>query len=579
MKKNNILCVILARGGSKGIPLKNITKINKHPLISYSIEAAKKSLMINNIVVSSDSNKIKKIARDYGAETPFTRSKQLSSDKAYSVDALRDALIRCESIYKTKFSHVIELPCVAPFRDSHDIDRALKILTKNKKNYDSVIGYVNTGEKHPVRLKRIKNFKASSFCQEYKESHRHSRRQDFEPCYIRNGSIYAMTRNCLINKKSREGNNSYSFIMPKEKSINIDDKFDLLIAKLMIEKGLSNNKPKKRKKLSIIKKKFILNKKKKLLITCPTFFINKNIIKNLKKKYDLVIDSKNIKINNNLLKNTNYWICNPCPTYKIDKKLLEKFSNLEILITPSTGSNHIDHEYCKNKIKIFSLKNNRYIKQIKASSEYTFAMLLTAARKIPTAIDYVKKGYWRNIEDKLRSFEFKGKTLGIIGFGRIGQNLYKYSKAFELNVIAYDPFIKNYKKSQNLKFASNLKTLCNKSDIICVCVNLNYETKNLINENIFKQMKKGVIFINSSRGEVVNEIDLLKYLKNKKISTAFLDVLSNENDQDFEKNKLIKYSIKNNNLYISPHIAGLTYQSEIKAFEYSIKILHEFTKK
>ena len=132
-----VLSVILARGGSRGIPKKNIYKICGHPLISYSIEAAKKSQYINEIVVSTDDKQIAKIARNYGAKIPFLRSKKLSGDKVPSVDALLDCVKRSENFFKKKFDFIIELPCVAPIRDNIDIDNALKILFTKK--YDSVI--------------------------------------------------------------------------------------------------------------------------------------------------------------------------------------------------------------------------------------------------------------------------------------------------------------------------------------------------------------------------------------------------------------------------------------------------------
>ena len=263
-----VLAVILARGGSKGIPLKNIANINGHPLISYSITAALKSKLVNKIVVSTDSEQITKVSRIYGADVPFKRSSRLSGDKITSAEALRDAVIKSEKIFRTTYDFIIELPCVSPFRDNLDIDNALKILINNKK-LDSVISYVNTGEKHPVRLKRIVNGKVTNFCKEYKESKFHSRRQDFEPCFIRNGAIYAMRRDVIIKKKNREGSYSFPFIMPQEKSLNIDEKFDLKLASLMIEDGMCNNQP------SLIpnEDKFINNKRKKnILITTPTFF-------------------------------------------------------------------------------------------------------------------------------------------------------------------------------------------------------------------------------------------------------------------------------------------------------------------
>ena len=203
MKKRNCLAVILARGGSKGIKQKNIKKINNHPLISYSIYAALKSKYIEKIIVSSDSNKIRNVAKIYGAEAPFKRPKILSGDKVPSVTALKHAVIETEKIYKRKFDYIIELPCVSPLRDHTDVDKAVEILIEKK--YDSVISYVNTGEKHPTRLKRIKNNIVTNFCKDYPEPDIGSRRQDFEECYIRNGAIYAMTRKTLIEKNSRNG--------------------------------------------------------------------------------------------------------------------------------------------------------------------------------------------------------------------------------------------------------------------------------------------------------------------------------------------------------------------------------------
>ena len=151
----NIIAIIQARGGSKTIPKKNIYPINGHPLISYTISAALNSKLINKLVVSTDDVEIKKVALNYGAEVPFMRPKKLARDNTYSVDSLRYTVKECEKYYNQKFDIVIELPCVSPFRTNKNIDEVLEILIKNKK-LDSVTSYVSTGEKHPIRLKRIK---------------------------------------------------------------------------------------------------------------------------------------------------------------------------------------------------------------------------------------------------------------------------------------------------------------------------------------------------------------------------------------------------------------------------------------
>jgi len=344
-KRKSVLAVILARGGSKGIKKKNIKKINNHPLISYSIYAALKSKYVDKLVVSSDSNEIRNVAKSYGAEAPFVRPKILSGDKVPSVTALKHAALETEKIFKNKYDYIIELPCVSPLRDSFDVDKAIEILVKKK--YDSVISYVDTGEKHPTRLKRIKNNLVTNFCKDYPEPDIGSRRQDFESCYIRNGAIYGMSRETLVEKNSRNGKKSFPYIMQDEKSINIDTIFDFKIAELLIENGRCKNFP---SKVLDIERKFIEKKDKiNLLVTSPMDFLKKN--KNeLEKKFNVFYG---YKLNFDQIKKIIYkfesWICHPSPKFIIKDDLLDHAKNLKIIATPSTGVNHISIDYCKKK--------------------------------------------------------------------------------------------------------------------------------------------------------------------------------------------------------------------------------------
>ncbi len=564
IKNNKILCVIQARGGSKGIPNKNIYKLNEHPLISYSIAAAKKAKYIDDIIVSTDSIKIAKVANEYGVATPFLRPKSLATDKTPSVDSLFFALKKTEKIYKKTYDYIIELPCVAPLRDHNDVNKSIEII--HKKKSDSVIGYVDTGEKHPLRLKKIRNNKMTNFCKEYPETERSSFRQSFEPSYIRNGSIYLMSRKCLL-KKSRIGKNSIPFIMPQEKSINIDEKFDLLTAKHLIENGFCKNLPKK-----IILQKKNISTKKNILVSTPVHFM-KNIIKDFDKlgetHYCHGANSKEIK---NLIKNVNIWICSPSPDYYIDENILKHAKKLNYIITPSTGSNHISHKDCKKlKIKIKSIKKTKNIKQISASSEFTFSLMLNLVRKINKAENIVRSGHWRNMEDHLRSIELKHKNVGIVGFGRIGSNLARYCKAFHMNIFAYEP---NFKiKSKFVNQCSDVKKLLSSSDIIFICVHLDDSTKMMVNKTWFNQMTRKPFFINTSRGEIIDEKSLINALKNNKIKGAAIDVLSNEQNILSKGHKLVEYQKNNDNLIITPHIAGLTVDSELKAAKEVIKII------
>ena len=568
----NILAVILARGGSKGIPKKNIINISGHPLISYSIEAAKNSKFINDLVVSTDDKNIATVAKKYGAKIPFIRSKNLAQDKTPSVDALYDCVLRTESFYKKQYDYIIELPCVSPLRDHKDIDEALNILIK--RGYDSVISYANTGEKHPTRLKRIKNNKVTNFCKDYPESDVGSRRQDFEACYIRNGAIYSMTRDCLINRKSRNGKNSFPYIMSSNKSINIDEKFDLKLASLLIENGECLNKPKLIKKIhnTTNPKNF---SKHNLLITAPFEFLLEEK-KKLEKKFNCNF-SEELKKENVIknLRNCQAWLCQPSPQYKINKSILKKALFLKTIITPSTGTTHIDLNYCKKRnIKVIPITASNDFKKITASSEYTFMMGLLSQRKIFDSIRLTKQGYWRDVEKDLRGFELSDKRVAIIGFGRIGQNLLKYSLAFNAKPLVYDPYTKN--KSKYLK--KDLTKVISKAELVFICISFSKKNSNFINKNFISKMKNNPALINTSRGEVINELDLIRALKTKKIKLAYVDVVKNEQKLHYKKNILINYSQNNKNLIVTPHIAGLTFDSEKKAANICIKNLSNFFK-
>ena len=177
---------------------------------------------------------------------------------------------------------------------------------------------------------------------------------------------------------------------------------------------------------------------------------------------------------------------------------------------------------------------------------------------------------WREVEDNFRGVELRGKNLGIVGFGRIGSNVAKYAIAMGMNVVAYDPqkVIKG-----KVKQYKSIKQLLNLSDIVLIAVHLDSKTKDRVDKKWFDSMKDGVYFINISRGEIVVEKDLIKALSSGKIKSAGLDVIRNEISNDIKRSKVIDYARNNENLIITPHIAGLTIDSELKAAEFAIKML------
>ena len=237
MKNNKkILAVILARGGSKQIPKKNLALLNNVPLIAYTIAEAKNSKYISELVVSSDDDEIRKISIQYGAEAPFKRPDYLSGDKAKPVECSLHATKFMEKKNNIKYDYVVELLCTNPFKTTFDIDSAIKIQIES--DADSVIGVMRLDDHHPIRIKKIENGFIRNFCfEEIPES----RRQDLKPdAFIRNGSIYSMRRD-MIEKGIRYGTkNSLAYIMPRERTLNIDEPMDLVIADLLMRKNPRN---------------------------------------------------------------------------------------------------------------------------------------------------------------------------------------------------------------------------------------------------------------------------------------------------------------------------------------------------
>ena len=229
--QNKILCVLQVRGGSKGVPKKNIREVNGKPLMTWTIESAKKSRVFDSIWVSSDSDEILEVGRQEEVNT-IKRPEELSGDEVLSVDSLHWAVGEIEKLKGTTYDYVVELPVVCPLRNETHIKEAVeKLITTGA---DSVISVTQMTDKHPVRMKRITDDDLiEDFCSEYPEGDA-GRRQDLEPCYIRNGGIYSMKRDTLMNEKTRHGKVSRPYVMEDKYSINIDSEMDLKIAEVML---------------------------------------------------------------------------------------------------------------------------------------------------------------------------------------------------------------------------------------------------------------------------------------------------------------------------------------------------------
>lgn len=229
-----ILGVTLARGGSKSVPRKNIRPILDIPLIAYTIAEAKRSKYITRYLVSTDDEEIRDIALKYGAEVPFLRPAEISTDTASSASAMKHAVEWVEAEEGVKYDYVIELMATNPMKTVEDIDAVIEKLIETKA--DSVIAVHKLDDHHPIRIKKIVDDKIVDFClPEVPEM----RRQDLKPdAYIRSGSIYGLTRDHLVIDGRRFGSeNSRPYILAPEKAVNVDTEIDFLIAEKLISKA------------------------------------------------------------------------------------------------------------------------------------------------------------------------------------------------------------------------------------------------------------------------------------------------------------------------------------------------------
>ena len=226
-----ILAVIPARGGSKGIPRKNIRPLAGKPLLAYSIEAA---LAVRDrlvrVILSTDDPAIAAAGRAYGADVPFLRPTELGGDRTPMVPVLQHAVREIESHDSLRLDWVLLLQPTAPLRSPEDIRAAIALAEAG--GCDSVISVVQVFAVHPILMKRIEGDRLMPFCMEEKEG---TRRQDYQPpAYMRNGAIYLTRRDILMERGSIWGEVVRPYVMPEERSLSIDNELDFKLAELRL---------------------------------------------------------------------------------------------------------------------------------------------------------------------------------------------------------------------------------------------------------------------------------------------------------------------------------------------------------
>ncbi len=217
----------------------------------------------------------------------------------------------------------------------------------------------------------------------------------------------------------------------------------------------------------------------------------------------------------------------------IDKNIIDALPNLKFIATRSTGFNHIDIEHAKTKnIKV----SNVPAYGSHTVAEFAFGLILDLSRNVSKANHHIRESADFNYFDNMEGFDLQGKTLGVIGTGKIGKNVVKIAKGFGMEVLAYDLYPDlNFAKENNFIYKSLLEVLA-ESDVLTLHAPYTKENHHLINQENIKVMKKGIYLINTARGELVDTSALVWGLKEGIIAGAGLDVLEGESilKEEFE---------------------------------------------
>lgn len=239
-------------------------------------------------------------------------------------------------------------------------------------------------------------------------------------------------------------------------------------------------------------------------------------------------------------------------------------SSIKVINTCSTGTNHIDMQYClNNNIAVWTLtKDMELINQLPSTSELAFTLMGSMFRKVDAGFKDVKDGNW-NYEPFMGK-QIKDSSIGIIGFGRLGKIMKKFCDAFGMKVYIYDPY-EGY---------NGLDDLLQNSEVISLHIHVTDETRDMIGSKFLSKMKKGSYIINTSRGELVDESAIIRSIQTGHLSGYATDVIRDEFG-DQQSSQLVEYSKENSNVLITPHVGGMTWEGQTKAYKWAVNKFKE----
>jgi D-3-phosphoglycerate dehydrogenase len=306
----------------------------------------------------------------------------------------------------------------------------------------------------------------------------------------------------------------------------------------------------------------------KILITEPEYFTDESLVR-MKRAGIVTVKRMLRKDLLKFVKNVDILVVRI--ETKVDKELLKHAKHLKVVVSATTGLNHIDVKALKARgIKLYSLHGIHSV----STAEHTIALLFSVVRNIIPAHEHMINGQWKRW--KFIGTELNKKTIGIFGLGRVGSEVAVRAKGLGMNVVAYDPYVSKSRMTKLGVKKVDFTSLLKRSDIITLHASLTKETYGIFGNKEIRMMKSSVVLINTARGSLIKEKALVEALTKGYIRAAAIDVYQEEPQSSLSP--IVRYGKKHSNLVLTPHLGASTREAMMDASMFAVDVIENFVK-
>jgi D-3-phosphoglycerate dehydrogenase len=246
--------------------------------------------------------------------------------------------------------------------------------------------------------------------------------------------------------------------------------------------------------------------------------------------------------------------------HRVDAELLAAAPRLRFVASPTTGLNHVDLAAAARRgVSVLSLRGEvGFLREVRATAEHTLLLVLALLRHLPAAVAHARAGGWDR--DRFKGHDLAGRTIGLVGYGRLGTMVARLLLAFEARVLATDPAIDPREVGEGVRLVG-LDELLAASDVVSLHASFSEENRGFFGGAAFARMKPGALFVNTARGELVDEAALVAALRSGHLAGAALDVLAGERSEGMANHPLVALSRELPSVLVTPHVGGCTVES------------------